>query len=31
VHALSQRVFAFTTYEPFPLERAKARLIDSLR
>jgi hypothetical protein len=31
VHALSQKVFAFTTYEPFPLEQAKARLIESLR
>jgi hypothetical protein len=31
VHALSQKVSAFTTYEPFPLERAKARLVESLR
>ncbi len=31
VHALSQKVFAFTTYEPFPLEQAKSRLLESLR
>jgi hypothetical protein len=31
VHALSQKVFAFTTYEPFPLEQSKSRLLESLR
>ncbi len=31
VFALSQKVFAFTTYEPFPLEQAKSRLAESLK
>jgi hypothetical protein len=31
VHVLSQKVLAFTTYEPFPLERARSRLVESLR
>jgi chromosome segregation ATPase len=31
VRILSDKVTAFTTYEPFPLEEAKARLLESLR
>jgi len=31
VHVLSQKATAFTTYEPFPLEQAKSRLLESLR
>jgi hypothetical protein len=31
VYVLSQKVAALTTYVPFPLEQAKARLVESLR
>jgi hypothetical protein len=31
VRVFTDKVFAFTTYEPFPLEQAKARLLESVR